>query len=70
MQGVVQAYDEASGTGVVLAEPDRSTVSLRPGSLQGSIFRSLRAGQRIVFDVVAEGDDRYAARVRVGSDGY
>ncbi len=70
MQGVVQAYDPATGTGTVLAEPDRSVVALRPGSLDGSIFRALRAGQRIIFEVADEGGARYATRVRVGSDGY
>lgn len=70
MQGVVQAYDPATGCGVVLAEPDRSPVALRPGALQGSIFRLLVPGQRIVFEVVEEDGERCATRVRVGSDGY
>ena len=70
MQGVVQAYDAATGEGVVLGEPDRAPVALRPGALQGSIFRNLRPGQRIVFEVVEEDGRRFAARVRVGSDGY
>jgi len=70
VQGVVQAYDPATGRGVVLAEPDRSPIDLRPGSLQGSIFARLRPGQRIVFEVIEEGGTRFAARVGVGSDGY
>ena len=70
MQGVVQAYDPATGSGVVLAEPDRTPIALRPGALQGSIFRSLAPGQRIVFEVVDEDGQRYAEKVRVGSDGY
>ena len=70
MQGVVQAYDPATGEGMVLSEPDRAPIALRPGALQGSIFRNLRPGQRIVFEVVEEDGRRFAARVRVGSDGY
>ena len=70
MQGVVQAYDPGTGNGVVLAEPDRSLVALRPGSLQGSIFRELRQGQRIIFEVTEEGGGPSATRVRIGSDGY
>ena len=70
MQGVVQDYDAAAGRGTVLAEPDRTPVALRPGSLEGSIFRELRPGQRILFDVVEEDGSRYAARVRIGADGY
>ena len=70
MQGVVQAYDPVTGRGVVLADPDRSSITLRHGSLQGSIFRALRPGQRIVFEVIEEGGTRFAAHVGVGSDGY
>jgi len=70
MQGVVQEYDPAAQTGVLLGEPDRVAVHLRPGSLRGGVFRRLRPGQRVVFDVEEEDGRRYAARVRVGSEGY
>jgi len=70
VQGVVQEYDPAAQTGVVLGEPDRVAVYLRPGSLRGGIFRRLRSGQRVVFDVELENGRSYAARVRVGSEGY
>lgn len=70
MQGVVEAYDPVTGSGVVLGEPDRRPVHLRPGSLSGGLFRRLHPGQRIVFDVVEEEGRRFAARVRVGSEGY
>ena len=70
MQGVVQDYDPATGAGVVLAEPDRAPIALRPGALRGSIFRDLHPGQRIVFDVVEEDGRRCAVDVRIGSDGY
>jgi len=70
VQGVVQAYDPATGHGVVLGEPDRTPVSLRPGSLEGSIFRSLHPGQRIVFEVEECEGHPCARRVRIGSDGY
>jgi cold shock CspA family protein len=70
VQGVVQEYDPAARTGVVLGEPDRVAIYLRPGSLRNGIFRGLRPGQRIVFDVEEEDGRRYAVRVRVGSEGY
>ncbi|MBN2114318.1 MAG: cold-shock protein [Acidimicrobiia bacterium] len=70
MQGVVQAYDPSTGHGTVLAEPDRTPIALRPGALHGSIFRELRPGQRIIFDVVEEDGAAYAVRVRIGADGY
>jgi cold shock CspA family protein len=43
---------------------------LQPGSLAGSIFRTLRQGQRIVFDIDNSGDRAVATSVRIGSDGY
>lgn len=70
MQGVVKIYDPLTGAGIVVNDLDRSEVLLRPGSLAGSIFRMLRQGQRIVFDIVDEGGRSYATSVRIGSDGY
>ena len=37
----------------------------RPDALEGSIFRMLRQGQRVVFDLDAEGR---ATRVRIGAE--
>jgi cold shock CspA family protein len=70
MQGVVKIYDPVTGAGVVVRDDDRSEVFLQPGSLKGSIFRSLRQGQRIVFEIVLEGDRPFAQSIRIGSDGY
>ncbi|HKY46694.1 MAG TPA: cold shock domain-containing protein [Acidimicrobiia bacterium] len=70
MQGVVKIYDPVTGAGVVVRDDDRSEVFLQPGSLQGSIFRSLRQGQRIVFEIVEDGGRPFARSVRIGSDGY
>ena len=70
MQGVVKIYDPVTGAGVVVRDDDRSEVFLQPGSLQGSIFRSLRQGQRIVFEIVQEDGRPFARSIRIGSDGY
>jgi CspA family cold shock protein len=70
MQGVVKIYDPVTGAGVVVRDDDRSEVFLKPGSLKGSIFRSLRQGQRIIFEIDLEGDRSFAHSVRIGSDGY
>ena len=70
MQGVVQVYDPATGVGVIVREDTRAKVYLRPGSLDGSIFRMLRQGQRVNFDLITEDGVDYARRLRFGSDGY
>ncbi len=68
-QGFVRTYDPTTGIGVVVRDDDSSEVFLRPGSLAGSIFRLVRQGQRIVFDVVEEDGAMFASGVRVGQEG-
>ena len=65
MQGTVKMFDPATAEGVVVLDTDRSEVVLATGALEGSIFRMLRQGQRVVFDL--DGDGR-ATRVRAGSE--
>jgi CspA family cold shock protein len=71
VQGVVKAYDPETGYGVVVIDgsTDAGEVYLRPGSLDDSIFRTLRQGQRIVFEAEQDGDRSFATAVRIGSDG-
>jgi len=69
MQGVVKVYDDATGTGVIVRDDDRSEVLLDPGSLEGSMFRFLRQGQRLRFDI-SDDDQPVAKNLRFGSDGY
>ncbi|HLV90482.1 MAG: hypothetical protein J5I28_10095 [Acidimicrobiales bacterium] len=69
-QGVVKSYDPVTGVGVVVLDTDKSEVYLRPGSLDGSIFRILRQGQRLLVDTVEEDGLRFVTSVRVGQDDY
>ena len=64
MQGVVKLYDPVSGEGIVLDDRDRNEYLLAPDALEGSIFRLLRQGQRVVFDVTGG----LATRVRTGGE--
>jgi cold shock CspA family protein len=69
-QGVVKTYDPVTGVGIVVRDEDREQVFLRPGSLKGSVFRTLRQGQRIIFDSVDEDGRTYVSSIRLGQDGY
>ena len=69
-QGVVKTYDPVTGVGIVVRDADRSEVILRAGSLKGSVFRTLRQGQRIIFDAVDEDGRVYVSAIRLGQDGY
>ncbi len=70
MQGFVKAYDPETGIGLIIRDDGDTEVLLVPGSLEGSLFRFLRQGQRVRFDLVGEGDDARAVNLRFGSDGY
>ena len=69
MQGVVKVYDPATGVGVILSDGDGGEVALRPGSLEGSLFRMLRQGQRVVFDATEANGTLVAGNLRFGADG-
>ena len=68
-QGVVKTYDPVTGVGIVVRDEDHSEVYLRPGSLKGSVFRTLRQGQRIIFDAVDEEGNQFVTAIRLGQDG-
>lgn len=69
-QGVVKTYDPVTGVGIVVRDQDHSEVFLRPGSLKGSVFRTLRQGQRIIFDTVDEDDHSFVSNIRLGQGGH
>ena len=65
MQGVIKTYDPATGEGVVVRDTDRAEYALAPAALEGSIFRTLRQGQRVVFELDA---DERATKLRTGAE--
>ena len=65
MQGVIKSYDPSTGDGVVLRDTDLSEYDLAADALAGSIFRMLRQGQRVVFDL---NDAGRASKLRLGSE--
>jgi CspA family cold shock protein len=65
MQGVVRMYDPQTGEGVVVRDSDRAELVLAPAALEGSLFRMLRQGQRVNFDLDADG---HVTSVRIGSE--
>ena len=69
MQGVVKIYDPNTGAGIVVLDSDKREVYLRAGSLAGSLFRLLRQGQRINFEIEEDGDRQYVHTVKIGSEG-
>tara|TARA_B100000446_G_C10473792_1_gene313463 strand:+ start:796 stop:1020 length:225 start_codon:yes stop_codon:yes gene_type:complete len=65
MQGVIKAYDPGTRDGVVVRETDFAEFDLAEDALEGSIFRMLRPGQRVLFEL--DGDER-ATGLSIGSE--
>jgi CspA family cold shock protein len=69
MQGVIKSYEPVSGDGIVVCDVPLAgqfpEYDLAADALHGSIFRMLRQGQRVVFDL--DGDGR-ATHLRLGSE--
>ena len=65
MQGVIKSYDPMTGDGVLVNEADLADIDLADNALEGSLFRMLRQGQRVQFDL---DDDGRATRLRIGSE--
>lgn len=66
MQGVVKSYDPITRDGVVITDTaDMAEYELAANALEGSLFRMLRPGQRVVFDL--DGSSK-ATSLRLGSE--
>jgi cold shock CspA family protein len=65
VQGVIKAYDPSSGDGTIISDTDLAEYELAGDALDNSIFRMLRQGQRVVFDIDGRG---LATGLRLGSE--
>ena len=65
MQGTIKMFDPATHEGIVVRDTDREELVLATDALEGSIFRMLRQGQRVVFEIDAGGR---ASKIRIGSE--
>jgi CspA family cold shock protein len=62
---VIKSYDPGTRDGIVVRDTDLGEYDLAPDALVGSVFRLLRQGQRVIFDLDGEGR---ATRLRLGSE--
>jgi hypothetical protein len=65
MQGVIRSYDPQTREGALIRDTDREEFTLALDALEGSIFRMLRQGQRVVFEL---DDAGLATNVRIGAE--
>jgi len=65
VQGVIKSYDPATRQGSVIRDTDLSEYELADDALEGSIFRMIRQGQRVVFGLNEAG---LATGLHMGSE--
>lgn len=65
MQGVVRSFDPIRAEGIIVSDQDRKEFILASDALEGSVFRNLRQGQRINFELDGDGN---VTQIRIGSE--
>ena len=63
-QGTIKDFDDAERRGTLLQD-DRAEVRIDAESLEGAGIRTLRLGQRVIYDVVDEGGAKLARKLRL-----
>ena len=65
MQGVILTFDPTTREGAVISDADCATYNVAGDALDHSIFRFLRQGQRVVFEL---NDAGLAINLRTGAE--
>lgn len=68
MQGTVKSYDPSSRQGALL-DDSGTEIPLAPDALDESIFRTLREGQRVIYETTQVNGVEAATKLRLGQDG-
>jgi cold shock CspA family protein len=65
-QATVKSYDSITKTGTLIADDGATEYSIEPASMETSMFRFLRPGQRVTFDLVDEDGASKTRNLRIG----
>lgn len=65
-QATVKLYDSLTKTGTLLADDGTTEIPIDARSLEGGMFRFLRPGQRVTFDLDEVDGDKKARNLRIG----
>lgn len=61
-QATVKTYDSITRTGVLVSDDGKETYEIDPAGMDSSMFRFLRPGQRVTFDL----EDGKPMNLRIG----
>jgi len=65
-QASVKRYDSITRTGVLVADDGTTEWPIEPESMDTSMFRFLRPGQRVTFDIVEKDGKASTRNLRIG----
>ena len=65
-QATVKLYDSLTRSGTLVGDDGRTEFSFEAEALEGGMFRFLRPGQRVTFDLVDAEDDPKVRNLRIG----
>jgi cold shock CspA family protein len=65
-QATVKTYDSLTKTGSLLSDDGKTEYLIEPESIDSGMFRFLRPGQRVTFELVERDDKTMARNLRIG----
>lgn len=65
-QATVKSYDSITRTGVLVADDGTTEYPLDPEAIEQGMFRFLRIGQRVTFDLTGEEGAQKVRNLRIG----
>jgi cold shock CspA family protein len=65
-QATVKAYDSVTRTGRLVTDDGKVEYAVDPEAMDSGMFRFLRPGQRVTFDLVDEGGEQKLRNLRIG----
>ena len=65
-QATVKTYDSITRTGVLVSDDGATEFTIDAAAVDSGMFRFLRPGQRVTFDVIEEAGERKLRNLRIG----
>ena len=65
-QATVKSYDSVTRTGVLVSDDGETRWDIDPAAMDSGMFRFLRPGQRVTFDLVEEEGAKRLRNLRIG----
>ena len=66
MQATVKTYDSLTQKGTLVSDDGKSEYVIDPRAIEEGMFRFLRPGQRVSFELEVVGQEERATNLRIG----